>query len=577
MHNFPNTMLTGVSTSSADLTASAGGAGEDVMPTSVHVPADAPAPAYPRVVRSLSLARRLAAHAVGKPPTVPTGRRAEPASRDAQAVRDTMELAARLGEAMLSLGASASDVFGTIRDVCRSFDVRCEVDLTFTSILIADDSTGTSVLRVVHDQATDYGRLSRVVDLAREIIAKPSLRGVSIEEWSTTARDRLEHAHAALDEIVKAPHSYRRALVTVALAAMAAAIAVLLGGGLLVAAVAAVTTALIDTTLRLLARWQLPPFFLQIIGAAIATGVAVLLLTLIPGLPVEFTTLPPSLVVASSIVVLLAGMSLVGAADDAINGFPITAGGLLFQVVLLTLGIVIGIGGVLDLARRAGVSLTLVDLPANPYPVWVLVLASLLTSGAWATASYARPRAAVIAASAGGLTYLMFWGFSTLGLGVPMASAGAALVLGFVADSLARRLRVPALVTTVCGIVPLLPGLTIYRGMLDLVADDGDGSGVGMLLQASMIGLGLAAGVTLGEVLAQRLRGLQPRNPRRRHRNVAPQGGPAEPSDSDHRVAERADEGTTVEVTQDSADGARLAGATADHADTAPGEAAAKP
>ncbi|GMA33229.1 threonine/serine ThrE exporter family protein [Litorihabitans aurantiacus] len=473
-------------------------------------------------MRSLSLARRLAAHAVGKPPVSPTGRRAAPAARDPQAVRDTLELAARLGESMLSLGASASDVFGTVRDVCRSFDVRCEIDLTFTSILIADDSTGTSVLRVVHDQATDYGRLALVVDLTRSIIGAPSLRGLSFEDWSAAARERLVASHATLDRIVASPHSYRRMLVTLSLSLMAAGVGVLLGGGLLVALVAGVTTLLIDGALRLLTRWQLPPFFLQIVGAALATGVAVLLLTTIPGLPVEFAQLPPSLVVASNIVVLLAGMSLVGAADDAINGFPITASGKLFQVVLLTLGIVVGIGGVLDVARRAGVSLTLIDLPPNPWPVWVLALTSVAISGAWATASYARPRAALVAALAGGGTYLAFVLLTRLGLGVAMASAGAALVLGFVGDSLARRLRVPALVTTVCGIVPLLPGLTIYRGMLDLVSEDGGDTGLGMLLQAGMIGLGLAAGVTLGEVLAQRLRGLKPRHPLRRVRNVTP-------------------------------------------------------
>ncbi|PWD51269.1 hypothetical protein C8046_11990 [Serinibacter arcticus] len=465
------------------------------------------------------IARRLAAHTAGKPPVTPTGRRSDPTTRDPRTVRDALELAARLGEAMLSLGASASDVFGTMRDVCRSFDLRCQIDLTFTSILIEHESTGTNVLRVVHEQATDYGRMSRVVDLARDVASAPPLREAPVEEWERATRERLEEAHGALDRIVTAPHPYRRLVVTAAMALLAASVGVLLGGGLIVAAVAAVTTGLIDTVLRLLARWQLPPFFLQIAGAAVATGVAVALLTLIPGLPVEFTTLPPSLVVASSIVALLAGMSMVGAADDAINGFPITAGGRLFEVVLLTLGIVIGIGGVLDLARRSGVNLVLLDLPPNPWPLVVLVLAASATSAAWATASYSRGRAAVVAAVAGGLTYLVFDLLTRAGLGAPIASAGAAVALGLAADASARKLRVPALVTTVCGIVPLLPGLTIYRGMLAIVSDEETAQGVSMLLEAGMIGLGLAAGVTLGEVVAQRLRGLQPRHPRRRQRH----------------------------------------------------------
>ncbi|WP_163785765.1 threonine/serine exporter family protein, partial [Proteus mirabilis] len=45
--------------------------------------------------------------------------------------------------------------------------------------------------------------------------------------------------------------------------------------------------------------------------------------------------LPPSLVVGSGIVVLLAGWSLVGSAEDAISGFYVTAGTRAFETVLL--------------------------------------------------------------------------------------------------------------------------------------------------------------------------------------------------------------------------------------------------
>ena len=57
---------------------------------------------------------------------------------------------------------------------------------------------------------------------------------------------------------------------------------------------------------------------------------------------------------------------------------------------------------------------------------------------------------------------------------------------------------------TICGIVPLLPGLAIYRGMLALVTGDDPTGGFELLLQAGLTGLALAAGVTLGEILARR-------------------------------------------------------------------------
>jgi hypothetical protein len=47
--------------------------------------------------------------------------------------------------------------------------------------------------------------------------------------------------------------------------------------------------------------------------------------------------------------------------------------------------------------------------------------------------------------------------------------------------------------------MPLVPGLTIYQGMLDLFT--GSGAAVGMLLRAVALGLTIAAGVSLGEMI----------------------------------------------------------------------------
>lgn len=94
-----------------------------------------------------------------------------------------------------------------------------------------------------------------------------------------------------------------------------------------------------------------------------------------------------------------------------------------------------------------------------------------------------------------------------LHVGPAVASGGAALIVGFAAESWGQRFRVPSLVTSACGIVPLLPGLAIYRGLF-LVVDDstGLGAGIQVLLGAAMVGLGLAAGVTFGELVAAPVR-----------------------------------------------------------------------
>ncbi|MFS0704570.1 threonine/serine exporter ThrE family protein, partial [Cellulomonas sp. 179-A 9B4 NHS] len=458
-------------------------------------------------MRASGVLRRLVRRTAGGPPAVQVGRRARGAGYDERFVRAVLELAVRTGEAMLSLGASAGDASTAVARVARSFGVACEVDLTFTAILVnhdpGPDGSPVTVLRVVETRTADYGRLTEVIALVQDVTAAP---GVDPDETPDARAARLEAAHDRLDAVVAHPHPYRRGLVTVLLSVMAAGVAVLLGGGAGVAALAGATTAVIDRVLRRLGRWGIPPFFLQAAGAAVATAVAVALLVLVPLLPVELATLPPSLVVASGIVVLLAGLSLVGAAEDAINGFPVTAVGRVFEVLVLTLGIVVGIGAVLDVAQRLGVTLDVVEVPTDVLPLGVRAAAAAVVSATWALASYAPVRAAVVAAGAGGLALVVQAALGAVGVGPAVAGAGAALVVGLGGELFGGRLRVPPVVTSVCGIVPLLPGLAIYRGLFDLVEAGGAGQGGAVLLGAAMVALGLAAGVSLGGLLGRPLR-----------------------------------------------------------------------
>jgi uncharacterized membrane protein YjjP (DUF1212 family) len=461
-------------------------------------------------VRSPRLLQQVVGKLGGQRPAAPVSRRAQRALLAEQTVRGVLELAVRLGETLLSLGSAAAEVTETIQRVCRAYGIECQVDLTFTSILVVhdggDDSPSVSVLRVVPSRSADYERLARVTALVTAITeGSPEVRvadAVDSAEAREEARHQFEAAHDRLDAILVQPHRYRRGVVTLTLALMAAGVALLLGGGPLVVLLAAATAAAIDLVNQLLARWGLPAFFQHIAGAALATGVAVVLLAVVPRLPVELAVLPPALVVASGVVVLLAGLSFVGAADDAINGFPITAGGRLLEVGLLTLGIVVGIAVVLDGARSLGVELVLVDSYARPWPAAVQVLGAGVAAGAWALSSHTPPRPALTGAGA----FLVSDSLTTSGFAPLMANALPALAIGLLGEMLAERMRVPAVVTTACAIVPLLPGLTLYRGVLGLTSNAGPSAGIELLLQAGMIALGLAGGVTLGRIAYRRLR-----------------------------------------------------------------------
>src|SRR6266508_1977040 len=94
-----------------------------------------------------------------------------------------------------------------------------------------------------------------------------------------------------------------------------------------------------------------------------------------------------------------------------------------------------------------------------------------LMAVAFAFASYAPLRSLLPVAMAGVLGSVSFALVTRAGFGPAWATAGAAFVVGLGGYSLGRRVGVPPLVVVVSATVPLLPGLTIYRGLFELMSE----------------------------------------------------------------------------------------------------------
>lgn len=412
----------------------------------------------------------------------------------AEVERSVLDLVLRTGEALITTGAPVADTTAALLRLAAGFGVTsCQIDITFISITASIDREDDPItkVRIISVRTADYSRLADLLDLVSD---------------AGDGKIDLSEAHRRLDAIVRKPHPYRRWVVTIALGTMAAAVAVLFNGGWLVALIAAMTTMVVDRTLRFLRNKGLPYMFQQAIGAGIATGVALFLNWGRANLDWTYDWVAPSLVVAAGIVVLLAGLSLVGAAEDAISGFPLTAAARSFEVLLYTVGIVVGVGFILDLGVRMGIPLNLADHSTLTTPFVVQLVAGGVIAGAWGLASYSRPRAVAVAAGVGVVATATVMTVEELGLGPTGSSFVAAFVVGLLAGGVAERLGAPALATSVCGITPLLPGLLIYQAMFNIVDADDLVPGVTMLLGALGIGLALAAGVTLGEFTATPLR-----------------------------------------------------------------------
>jgi uncharacterized membrane protein YjjB (DUF3815 family) len=105
------------------------------------------------------------------------------------------------------------------------------------------------------------------------------------------------------------------------------------------------------------------------------------------------------------------------------------------------------------------------------------------------------------------LASLLHYFILSVDVGRTWAAGIAAFFIGLVAYAVSGRVRIPPLVVVVPGIVPFLPGLSIYRG-LSLMAAGPSGTSLGLLsmMTAASVAVALASGVILGEYVAQPLK-----------------------------------------------------------------------
>src|SRR5699024_752406 len=213
------------------------------------------------------------------------------------------------------------------------------------------------------------------------------------------------------------------------------------------------------------------------------------LLLRIADIPVD-----PSLVVTASIIMLLAGLGFIGAIQDALTGFYLTASARLLEVSMATIGIIVGVGGGLNTASVLGVSVVVEPGRVAWSHLPIMVFGAGPCAAAFAYSVYVPIRALP---PVGLIVALVFQG--------AWASALAATVIGLLSYGAAARINVPPLAIVVPAILPLLPGLSIYRS-LSLIAE-GQSGGVLAMATAAGIAIALAAGVILGEYIAQPLGG----------------------------------------------------------------------
>lgn len=470
------------------------------------------------------------------PPTVPI---AVPGADDDVSqhhARAVLDLGLRIGEASLSTGASAAEVVATVMRVTSGYGIKSTaVDITYTSISVSMqrgvNEDPLSVMRVIKARSMDFTRLEGLQRLVDDLCPPD-------DEPSEPAREPLsvripvEESRTRLAEVLTQPHPYRRWVVTAGMALTAVGVTILFGAGPSMWVVAGLSAATVDRVQRVLFRIGIASFFSQAISAAIPSAIAVVLFWIslptersggVGGLGVDIPGLDkPSLVVVSGIIVLLAGLSVMGAAQDALDGYYVTAGARGLEVVMLTLGIAVGVALVLAVANAAGMPLVIQPDVEEGATVITGTIGAVIVAIGFCMTHYTGFRATMVSAGMSAVAWVTFQAGSWLSLSQPPASALAATAVGVLAYTVHHRLRVPELVIATAAIVCLLPGLAVYKAIFLVMLNSSEFLNLAILqmLTALTVGLGLAAGLSMGGYVARRRFGVDRAALRARRRSL---------------------------------------------------------
>jgi uncharacterized membrane protein YjjB (DUF3815 family) len=162
--------------------------------------------------------------------------------------------------------------------------------------------------------------------------------------------------------------------------------------------------------------------------------------------------LDSTLIVVGGIIMLVAGMMIVGAVQDAIDQFYVTASARVFEVFMRTAGIVAGIVIALRLAQNVGAPLSISANSIAFGPPWAQFTAVGLIAGFFTISVYADAVTVLLAVGMALVAWLGYTSTVDVGVGEVVGDTVGALLAAVLTTLIVRRTHVPGfgLITPPC-------------------------------------------------------------------------------------------------------------------------------
>lgn len=411
-----------------------------------------------------------------------------------------LRLSMTVADYLLSMGVSASDATYTSLDITDKY---CKRKVSIEII--------ASVLMFSQDRGNDREPLTLIrTSPTRDVNSALIQSIIDVVDDIRDGKLTLDQAEDRMEMLLDHPMKYPQSVLSLGSAAISAGIGSLLSGSPLIIAISFVVGGIISYILLILARKRIPPFFIQVAAAAVATLIAAAVTYLGNHGVHQFDGLDPNLIIIGGIVMLVAGLAIVGAVQDAIDEFYVTANSRILRVVMMTAGIVAGIIIGLYIAKKMGVTMTInTNKPIYDILSWQYAGAVTIAAG-YALSVNARISGIILSGLIGASGWAVY--VNTLPhFPATAASFMAAAAVGVIATFISRLFHTPTTIMITAGIVSLVPGLSLFNGLMLLIIGTTKGgvvmgSGNDILLNALLVALAIAAGATFGNLIARPVR-----------------------------------------------------------------------
>lgn len=428
-------------------------------------------------------------------PDVAASKTSRKPSPDMRALR----LAITASDQLLSMGVAANKVVSKALDVTDAYcSYPVHFGITLDQITVSQarglEAEPLTLFRPVAMREVNNMTIQAIQQLIYEI---------------RTGKHTLDEAEARLDRILAKPKAYPKWLPHIAGSLIAPTISLMYTTNWRSILLIFGISLIIDRMLSLLTRKSVVPFFRQIAASIFVTLAAGVVAWLAHKQVGYFVGMHPTVTVVTGIFMLISGLAIVGAVQDAIEEYYVTASARVLRVLFSTGGIVTGVVIGLYIAKQLHIGISVSPNPLGLTALKFQILGGGLAAAAYALSTQTRLRAILWAGLIGGGGLAIMHLFRQHGMAIVAATGIAAIFVGLVASLFSRNWRTPSSGIISACIIPLVPGLSLYTGLMQLVNYPPENPlflrGIATLFTVAGTALAIGAGASFGIMLGRPL------------------------------------------------------------------------